>query len=195
MRKSLETAKQAGYEAYVIGLNCIDPADGQERIQPEGRAKIMRIADETQIGDGLVPYGPEKRNYLITDSFADIQNFYIWLFADLMRSVDPIPTGPSEDQSPPSGASPDEPFRTYFDIPIEADGNSCCNIFVISEDGIGNVRLFYPSGEPVDSTDSRVIVKRDNGNKYETLVLDLIEMMNGCLPFEVAREKEKNPSF
>ena len=36
-----------------------------------------------------------------------------------------------------------------------------------------------------------------NGCKYESLVLDMIEMMDGCLAFEVAREKEfapiKNP--
>ena len=36
-----------------------------------------------------------------------------------------------------------------------------------------------------------------NGNKYESLVLDMIEMMNGCLAFEVVREREfapiKNP--
>ena len=32
-----------------------------------------------------------------------------------------------------------------------------------------------------------------NGNKYETLVLDMIEMMDGCLVFEVDRKKEFAP--
>lgn len=32
-----------------------------------------------------------------------------------------------------------------------------------------------------------------NGNKYESLVLDMIEMMNGCLAFEVVREREFAP--
>ena len=37
-----------------------------------------------------------------------------------------------------------------------------------------------------------------NGNKYELLVLDMIELMDSCLPYEIVREKEfapvKNPT-
>ena len=32
-----------------------------------------------------------------------------------------------------------------------------------------------------------------NGHKYETLVLDMIEMMNGCLAFEIERSREFAP--
>ena len=33
----------------------------------------------------------------------------------------------------------------------------------------------------------------DNGYKLETLILDLVEKMDSCLPFEVVREKEFAP--
>ena len=32
-----------------------------------------------------------------------------------------------------------------------------------------------------------------NGYKYETLVLDMIKMLDNCLPFEVEREREFAP--
>ena len=46
-------------------------------------------------------------------------------------------------------------------------------------------------GEPVHP-------EEPNGNKYELLVLDMIELMGSCLPYEIVREKEfapvKNPT-
>ena len=33
----------------------------------------------------------------------------------------------------------------------------------------------------------------ENGYKLETLILDLVEKMDSCLPFEVVREKEFAP--
>lgn len=43
--------------------------------------------------------------------------------------------------------------------------------------------------------DSGILIKPEepNGYKYETLILDLIKMLNSCLPFEVEREKEFAP--
>ena len=45
----------------------------------------------------------------------------------------------------------------------------------------------------IDENGNYVKPESVNGHKYETLVLDMIEMMNGCLPFEVVREKEFAP--
>ena len=42
------------------------------------------------------------------------------------------------------------------------------------------------NGEPVKPTEP-------NGYKFETLVLDMIHMMDSCLSFEVVREKEFAP--
>lgn len=38
-----------------------------------------------------------------------------------------------------------------------------------------------------------VAPQTENAYKYETLILDLIRLLNGCLPFEVEREKEFAP--
>lgn len=39
----------------------------------------------------------------------------------------------------------------------------------------------------------RVVPQKENAYKYETLILDLIHLLNGCLPFEVEREREFAP--
>ncbi|MBR4211114.1 MAG: VWA domain-containing protein, partial [Oscillibacter sp.] len=172
---SLKEAQERRYEIYVIGLNHIE--DGKERIKPEGRAEIARIANETQSGNGLVafeegesnPNGKPGKNYLITNSLRKIQNFYIGLFARLMRSAPPVQVDASLERPDPS--------RTYFDIPIGTDRVSCCNIYVTSEGSVGDVGLFTPSGDYLSgeylsaSEDSRVSVKRDSGGKYEILSL------------------------
>ena len=43
--------------------------------------------------------------------------------------------------------------------------------------------------------DSKTLIKPDepNGYKFETLILDMIQMMDTCLPFEVVRGKEFAP--
>ena len=35
--------------------------------------------------------------------------------------------------------------------------------------------------------------EQPNGYKFETLVLDMVHMMDNCLPYEVVREKEFAP--
>ena len=45
----------------------------------------------------------------------------------------------------------------------------------------------YFDGEKV------ITPETENANKYETLILDLIHLLNGCLPFEVEREREFAP--
>lgn len=41
--------------------------------------------------------------------------------------------------------------------------------------------------------EKRVTPERENGYKYETLILDLIHLLDGCLCFEVEREREFAP--
>ena len=43
--------------------------------------------------------------------------------------------------------------------------------------------------------DSKTLIKPDEPNvyKFETLILDMIQMMDTCLPFEVVRGKEFAP--
>lgn len=45
----------------------------------------------------------------------------------------------------------------------------------------------------IDENGGYISPKTPNGYKYETLILDMISMMDGCLPFEVIREKEFAP--
>ena len=42
----------------------------------------------------------------------------------------------------------------------------------------------------VDENGNKIKPEQPNGHKYETLVLDMIQMMDGCLVFEVDRAKE-----
>ena len=50
----------------------------------------------------------------------------------------------------------------------------------------------------VNADGETVHPEEPNGNKYELLVLDMIELMDSCLPYEIVREKEfapvKNPT-
>lgn len=45
----------------------------------------------------------------------------------------------------------------------------------------------------MDDRGNRVKPDKPNGYKFETLVLDMVHMMNDCLPYEVVREKEFAP--
>ena len=45
----------------------------------------------------------------------------------------------------------------------------------------------------LDENGVLVIPEKENGYKFETLILDMIRLMGTCLPFEVAREKEFAP--
>ena len=45
----------------------------------------------------------------------------------------------------------------------------------------------------VDENGNKIKPEQPNGHKYETLVLDMIQMMDGCLVFEVDRAKEFAP--
>jgi hypothetical protein len=49
-----------------------------------------------------------------------------------------------------------------------------------------------------DATDTAIKPEKENGYKFETLVLDMIRLSESCLPFEVVREREfapiKNPT-
>lgn len=45
----------------------------------------------------------------------------------------------------------------------------------------------------IDGEGNHIKPEEPNGYKFETLVLDMIEMMDGCLAFEVEREKEFAP--
>jgi len=176
LQKNLGIALQNGYEIYVIGLN------HEERIKPAGRAEIMRIANETQIREGLIERnrpednaaemaqkGKPKKNYVITDSLREIQNFYIQLFADLMRSAHSPEIAKSGNQSSPTDAAGENFPAVYFDIPIDTNRVSCCNIYVTSEGNIEDVRLFNPSG--VYASSPAVSIKKDRDGKYAILSL------------------------
>ncbi len=39
----------------------------------------------------------------------------------------------------------------------------------------------------------RVVPERENGYKFETLILDMVRLMESCLPFEIVREREFAP--
>ena len=45
----------------------------------------------------------------------------------------------------------------------------------------------------MDEKGNRVKPEKPNGYKFETLVLDMVHMMNDCIPYEVVREKEFAP--
>jgi len=45
----------------------------------------------------------------------------------------------------------------------------------------------------VDENGTHIQPDKPNGYKFETLVLDMVHMMNNCLPYEVVREKEFAP--
>ncbi len=45
----------------------------------------------------------------------------------------------------------------------------------------------------IDENGNHIKPEQPNGHKYETLVLDMIEMMSGCLVYEVERKKEFAP--
>lgn len=45
----------------------------------------------------------------------------------------------------------------------------------------------------IDEKNEYINPEEPNGYKYETLVLDMVHLMNGCLPYEVEREKEFAP--
>lgn len=45
----------------------------------------------------------------------------------------------------------------------------------------------------IDEAGNHIKPEEPNGYKFETLILDMIEMMDTCLPFEVEREKEFAP--
>ena len=45
----------------------------------------------------------------------------------------------------------------------------------------------------IDNQGKPVSPSEPNGHKYEQLILDMIRMLDSCLPFEVVREKEFAP--
>ncbi len=45
----------------------------------------------------------------------------------------------------------------------------------------------------MDEMGNKVKPEKPNGYKFETLVLDMVHMMNDCIPYEVVREKEFAP--
>ena len=45
----------------------------------------------------------------------------------------------------------------------------------------------------MDAEGNQIKPDKPNGYKFETLVLDMIHMMDNCLSFEVEREKEFAP--
>lgn len=45
----------------------------------------------------------------------------------------------------------------------------------------------------INETGDYVVPQEENGYKFETLILDMIKLMDSCLPFEVVREREFAP--
>jgi UDP-N-acetylglucosamine/UDP-N-acetylgalactosamine diphosphorylase len=45
----------------------------------------------------------------------------------------------------------------------------------------------------IDENGNEIVPDKPNGHKYEKLVLDMVELMENCVPFEVEREKEFAP--
>lgn len=62
----------------------------------------------------------------------------------------------------------------------------------LADDGLP-LHIVKKKIEHIDNTGNPVKPSEPNGFKYENLVLDMIHMMSGCLPFEVVREHEFAP--
>lgn len=45
----------------------------------------------------------------------------------------------------------------------------------------------------IDEKGETVVPEKENGRKFETLILDMVKLMETCLPYEVVREKEFAP--
>lgn len=45
----------------------------------------------------------------------------------------------------------------------------------------------------IDGNGEKVLPERENGCKYETLIVDMVRLAGSCLPFEVVREREFAP--
>lgn len=172
MSQGIALAQELGCEIYVVGLN------HNRRIDPAGRAQIWNIANATQTGEGLRPpeqgdiNAAEKVNYLVTDSISEIRDFYQRLFAQIKDSVDPIEPGPPEFIG----------GWHYYDIDISTPGIYCVNIYMLSEEEIGGIKLWNANGDEQDLEGDSTYLSRGHG--YAMLTIWLPDLGTWTLAIE-----------
>ena len=56
-----------------------------------------------------------------------------------------------------------------------------------------SVHIVKKKIDHIDENGNAVKPETENGFKFETLVLDMVHMMDDCIPYEVVREREFAP--
>lgn len=139
LEEELNVARDMGCEIYVIGLN-YKRNGSSDTIKQKGRDKIAEIARRTQLRQGIYPDGDGNRvNYLITDSLKQVYDFYANVYAVLRgsRPVEPDHIEVEED---------DGTTNIVYDIPVTEADVIEANIFLITEQEIGEVAVYDPAG-------------------------------------------------
>lgn len=165
----LKAAETLESEIFVIGLNY------EGRIKEKGKEEIWNIANSTQRGGGLVSPDEKDRtsgkaNYLVTDSMQKIKSFYIRLFSYLMEAQEPVTLYPEEE--PPTGPKVDDRDKwNFYKINVTSSSIALVKIYILSEEPIGEVALWNPSGDRVDAA-SQI----QDGTGYKLLTLSQPEL-------------------
>ena len=143
-------AAKLNCEIFVIGLNY------SNRISQAGRKEIWSIANEAQLGDGLVlpdkgddHAGAEKVNYLITDSKSEVKEFYMKLFACIMGAPEPEPMFPESDVPISSKDGGGNQWR-YYKLDVTSPGFSLVKVYILSKDPVGDIAVWNPAKQKVD---------------------------------------------
>lgn len=161
LQQGIQIANELSCEIYVVGLNQ-KRSNGSDSIEKEGVRQIAYIAKETQLHEGICdpsPYDTEstgKVNYVITDSVSEIYQFYTDIFGILSGGY----TGKEAKSTYENG-------QTIYEIPIESDTITEVNIFLVSDQGIGEFTLQNSNGEKINFDGKQAMLK--TGRNYATL--------------------------
>lgn len=150
LKEGHSLAAKLNCEIFVIGLNYAN------RISQAGRKEIWSIANEAQLGDGLVPPDKgdshaetEKVNYLITDSKREVSEFYMRLFAYIMGAPEPEPVQPETDVPISPGNGGGNNWR-YYKLNVTSPGFSLVKVYIRSTDPVGEIAVWNPANQKVD---------------------------------------------
>jgi len=185
LEAGMDAAKQQECEIYIVGLN-YRPDGENDSIKKAGRDKIAEIAKTTQIRQGIYPdgNGDGKVNYLVTDSIREVYDFYLNVYALLKGSI-------------PIGLSPYEIvdergiLRNVYEIPVTEKDVLEANIFMVSDQEIGEILIFDQEGDR-RSVDGESIVL-NKGKKYA--VLKLVNPASGTWIIQTPGELEYYVSY
>ena len=139
LEEELNVARDMGCEIYVIGLN-YKRNGSSDTIKQKGRDKIAEIAGRTQLRQGIYPDEDGNRvNYLITDSLKQVYDFYANVYAVLRgsRPLEPDHIEVEED---------DGTTNIVYDIPVTEADVIEANIFLVTEQEVGEVAVYDPAG-------------------------------------------------